>query len=67
MISLRKFQGVSADARGGGTRDEALRVSAWEAIPWPVGLVRPNRVRECGGYNNEQCDDPWVTNWARER
>ena len=31
MIGLYKFQLVSADARGGGTRDEALRVSASEA------------------------------------
>ena len=32
MIGLRKFRLVSADARGEETRDESLRVSAWEAI-----------------------------------
>ena len=31
MIGLRKFRLVAADSRGRGTRDEALRVSAWEA------------------------------------
>ena len=31
MIGQRKFRLVSADARGGGTRDKALRMSAWEA------------------------------------
>ena len=31
MIGLRKFRLVLADARGGGTRDESLRESAWEA------------------------------------
>ena len=30
MIGLHKFRLLSADARGGGTRDEALRVSACE-------------------------------------
>ena len=32
MNGLRKFRLVSADARGGETRDEALRLSVWEAI-----------------------------------
>ena len=32
VIALRKFRLVSADARRGGKRDEALRVSALEAI-----------------------------------
>ena len=32
VIGLRKFRLVSADARGGGTRDESLRESAWEAM-----------------------------------
>ena len=31
MIGPRKFRLVSADACGGGTRDESLRESAWEA------------------------------------
>ena len=31
MIGVRKFRLVLADACGGGTRDEAPRVSAWEA------------------------------------
>ena len=31
MIGLRKLRLVSADARGGGTRDESLRESAGEA------------------------------------
>ena len=31
LIGLRKFRLVSADARGGGTRDEFLRESVWEA------------------------------------
>ena len=31
MIGLRKFRLVSAEARGGGTRDESLKESAWEA------------------------------------
>ena len=32
MIGLRNFRVVSADARRGGTPDEALRVFACEAI-----------------------------------
>ena len=32
MIGLRKFRLVSTDARGRGTRDEFLNVTAWEAI-----------------------------------
>ena len=31
VIGLRKFRLISADACVGGTRDQALRVSAWEA------------------------------------
>ena len=31
VIGLRKLRLVSADARGGGTRDGSLRESAWEA------------------------------------
>ena len=31
MIGLHKLRLVSADALGGGTRDETPRVSAWEA------------------------------------
>ena len=31
MIDPRRFRLVLADARGGGTRDDSLRVSAWEA------------------------------------
>ena len=27
---------ISADAHGGGMRDESLRVSAWEAITCPI-------------------------------
>ena len=35
MIGPRKFQLVSVDAPGGGTRDESLRVSALEANDIP--------------------------------
>ena len=31
MIGLRKFGLVAADTRGGGTRDESLIASSWEA------------------------------------
>ena len=31
MIGLRTFRLISADARGGGTRDESLRESIWQA------------------------------------
>ena len=31
MIGLRFFPLKSADVRGAGTRDEPLRMSAWEA------------------------------------
>lgn len=38
VIHERKWIFVSADVSGGGTRDEAPRTTAWEAIQ-PVALV----------------------------
>ena len=43
MIGLRKFRLVSADARGGGMRDESQKVSAWEAI---CNALNPKQLGE---------------------
>ena len=45
MIDLRKFGLVAAVASGGGTRDESLIASAWEARRWVPLQNEYGRIR----------------------
>ena len=42
MIGVRKFRLISADARGGGTRDQSRRESVWQATH---GLFSCGQIR----------------------
>ena len=46
MIGLRTFRLISADARGGGTRDESLRESIWQATHGLCSFGQIRRLRQ---------------------